>query len=33
MYIHWINVSTDDPEQQTAIIVKRFEKILKRVFE
>ena len=33
MYIHWINVTTDDPEKQTAIIVNRFEKILKRVFE
>ena len=33
MYIHWINVQTDDPELQTNIIVKKFEKILKRVFE
>ena len=33
MYIHWINVITDDPEQQTDIIVRRFETILKRVFE
>ena len=33
MYIHWINVRTDDPEKQTEIIVSRFEKILKKVFE
>lgn len=33
MYIHWINVQTDDPERQTEIIVSRFEKILKRIFE
>ena len=33
MYIHWINVVTDDPEKQTRIIVKRFEDILKRIFE
>jgi len=33
MYIHWINVQTDDPERQTKIIVEKFEKILKRVFE
>ena len=33
LYIHWINVLTDDPEQQTAIIVRRFENILKKVFE
>jgi len=33
MYIHWINVISDDPEEHTRIIVKRFEDILKRVFE
>ena len=33
MYIHWINVVTEDPEEQTDIIVKRFETILRRVFE
>ena len=34
MYIHWINVQADgDPDRQTAIIVERFETILKRVFE
>jgi multicomponent Na+:H+ antiporter subunit E len=33
MYIHWINVRSDDAEVQTEIIVSRFENILKRVFE
>ncbi len=33
MYIHWINVIGDDTEEQTRIIVKRFEDILKRIFE
>ncbi len=33
MYIHWINVQTYDPELQTNIIVKKFEEIIKRVFE
>ncbi|MCE5251147.1 Na+/H+ antiporter subunit E [bacterium] len=33
MYIHWIYVSTDDPENQTAVIVTRFENIIKRIFE
>jgi multicomponent Na+:H+ antiporter subunit E len=33
MYIHWINVSTEDPDRQTALIVSRFENIIKRIFE
>jgi multicomponent Na+:H+ antiporter subunit E len=33
MFIHWINVCTDDPEEQNEIIVKRFERILRRIFE
>ena len=33
MYIHWIYVRSDDPECQTAMIVTRFENILKKVFE
>ena len=33
LYIHWIYVRTDDPEEQTALIVRRFENILKKVFE
>ncbi|NQT20843.1 MAG: Na+/H+ antiporter subunit E, partial [Planctomycetes bacterium] len=33
MYIHWIFVESDDPAEQTRIIVSRFEKVLRRIFE
>jgi len=33
LYIHWIKVRTQDIEEATKRIVKRFEKILKEVFE
>lgn len=33
LYIHWINIQTDVPEEQTRIIVEKFETILKRIFE
>jgi len=33
MYIHWIAVASDDPAEQTKMIVSRFERILKRIFE
>ncbi|MBA7558894.1 hypothetical protein ES708_00504 [subsurface metagenome] len=33
LYIHWIYIHSDDPEQQTDMIVRRFETILKKVFE
>jgi multicomponent Na+:H+ antiporter subunit E len=33
MYIHWIYVKTDVPEEQTALIVTDFENILRKVFE
>ena len=33
LYVHWINVKRIDVEGATEIIVKRFEKILKRIFE
>ncbi len=33
LYIHWINVSTFDAEEQTKTIVGRFEKMLKEIFE
>ena len=33
LYVHWINIHTDDPEQQTEEIVRRFEGFLKRIFE
>jgi len=32
-FVHWISISTDDPQQQTEIIVKRFECMLRRIFE
>lgn len=33
LYIHWINVKSQDTEMATQIIVKKFEGILKRIFE
>lgn len=33
VYVHWINVTCDDPDTATSVIVSRFERILKRVFE
>lgn len=33
LYIHWIDVKTKDVEEASKIIVKRFENILKKVFE
>lgn len=33
LYIHWINITTEDPQEETAIIVRRFERILRRIFE
>ena len=33
LYIHWINVTTDDPQKQTELIVSRFERMLKEIFE
>ena len=33
LYIHWINVASDDTEEQTKEIVKRFEPLLARIFE
>jgi len=33
LYVHWINVKDKDIEKATEIIVERFEKILKRIFE
>lgn len=32
-YVHWINVSSDNPEVQKEIILGRFERMLRRVFE
>lgn len=33
IYVHWINVKSDDVQKATDIIVRRFEKIIERVFE
>lgn len=33
LYVHWIYVKTDDIDTATEIIVKRFERILERIFE
>lgn len=33
LYIHWINVKSEDIEQATAFIAKRFEWFLKKIFE
>jgi multicomponent Na+:H+ antiporter subunit E len=33
LYIHWINVKSDDVEQATEIIARTFEWFLKRIFE
>lgn len=33
LYIHWINVQSQDVEEASRIIVAKFEKILKRIFE
>jgi multicomponent Na+:H+ antiporter subunit E len=33
LYIHWINVKSDDIEQATRHIVSRFESVLRRIFE
>jgi multicomponent Na+:H+ antiporter subunit E len=31
--VHWINIETDEPERQTELIVRRFERMLKEIFE
>jgi len=33
LYVHWINVKSDDIEQATKLIAQRFERFLKRIFE
>ena len=33
LYVHWININTDDPEKRFAEIVGRFEPMLRRIFE
>ena len=33
LYIHWIEVKDRDIDKATRLIVERFERILKRIFE
>lgn len=33
LYVHWSDVKTQDIKQATAIIVARFERVLKRIFD
>ena len=33
LYVHWINVKSEDTEQATEFIARRFEWFLKRIFE
>ncbi len=33
LYIHWINISSEDPDKETELIVGHFENLLERVFE
>ncbi len=33
LYIHWININTDDARRRTAEICGRFEPLLRRIFE
>ena len=33
LYVHWVDVKTQDPQKATEIIVQKFENILKRIFE
>lgn len=33
LYVHWINVKSDDIEEATRLIARRFEWFLKRIFE
>jgi len=33
LYIHWIDVKTQDVEQATRLIVSKFEGVLKKIFE
>lgn len=33
LYIHWIDVKTQDTDKATELIVRPFEKILKKIFE
>ncbi len=33
LYVHWINIISEDPEVETNLIVKKFEKYLRKIFD
>ena len=33
LYIHWVDVKTEDPQKAAELIVQKFERVLKRIFE
>ena len=33
LYVHWINIVSEDPEEETRLIVSKFEKYLSKIFE
>lgn len=33
LYVHWINITTQDPSEQTELIVNTFEPMLRKIFE
>lgn len=33
LYVHWIKVRTTDVEEATEMIIRKFEKVLKEIFE
>lgn len=33
LYVHWINITSEDQRKETKIIVERFENLLERIFE
>ena len=33
LYIHWINIISEDPEEETRLIVEKFEKYLRKIFD
>jgi len=33
LYVHWIYVSSTDPEEYSKLVAGRFEKLIKRIFE
>lgn len=33
LYVHWIDVKTEEPRKDAQLIVNKLEKVLKRIFE